>query len=424
MPPILIIPLACLLFLAALPQVAENARAHEGPELVFLHYWTDALNGGIDEMTQAYNRANPGNPVRAAGFEHESFKQSIALMIEGDSTPDLFSYWAGDRARTLVERGDLAPIDTVWADAGLDKVFPAFVNEACTYDGRKYALPLTLHYVAFFYNKEVFRRHGVTPPATWEQFTAACRTLRAAEVTPVALGCRERWPAQFWFDYLLLRTAGPDYRERLMRGEAGYDDPEVSRALCQWRQLLEAGFFSHQSSQLDWAEAAGLVRSGNAAMTLIGTWVIGLFDGKLGWRQEADYDFFPFPTMDADVPRTALGAIDVVMVPRRGRPDRVSRALAYFSDPGPQMAMSRGSGALSPSLAVPPSFYSPLKRRILETVRTAPRWAFNYDLSTPPAVARLGLDSFKLLVDAPADLREIQPRLAGNARRAFAGSRQ
>jgi len=417
------VPLACLLLLAALLWAGGSAHAHGGRELVFLHYWTDALSGGIDEMAEAYNRSHPDAPVRATGFEHESFKQSILSMIEGGGTPDMFSYWAGARTRALVERGDLAPIDTVWENAGLDHIFPRTVAEACTYDGRKYGLPLTQHYVGFFYNKAIFRRHGIVPPATWEQFLVVCRRLRDAGVTPVALGTRDQWPAQFWFDYLLLRSAGPDYRERLMHGQADYDDPEVSEALCNWRLLLEEGLFNEQCSQLDWADAAGLVHSGSAAMTLTGTWVIGLFDGRMGWTQEKDYDFFPFPEMDGNVPRTALGAIDTIVVPQRGHAKEAGAVLAYFSDPGPQMAMSRGSGALSPSLAVPPSFYTPLKRRILEAMRSAPRWANSFDLATPPGVAALGLDAFSLLVDNPADLREIQSRLAVNARLVFAGQR-
>eukprot|EP00828_Plagiopyla_frontata_P049522 TRINITY_DN9907_c0_g1_i3.p1 TRINITY_DN9907_c0_g1~~TRINITY_DN9907_c0_g1_i3.p1 ORF type:complete len:376 (+),score=132.68 TRINITY_DN9907_c0_g1_i3:565-1692(+) len=372
-------------------------------------------------MTKAYNRASPPFRIRATPFEHESFKQSILSMLEGGSPPDMFSYWAGARVQALVDENHLAPIDRVWSEAGLDKVFPAPVARACTYDGKKYCLPLTQHYVAFFYNKGIFKKHGLAPPATWTQFRGVCKALKAAGVTPVALGTRERWPAQFWFDYLLLRMAGPQYRQRLMLGEASYGDPEVAEVFCQWRQLLEAGYFNATPSLLDWAEAAALVRSGKAAMTLTGTWVIGLFDGKMGWEQSKDYDFFQFPAISRDVDMAALGAIDGIVVARKGHPAKVNRVLAYFSDPGPQMEMSRGSGALSPSQAIPPSFYTPMQGRILRAIRETPQWAFSYDLATPPAVAERGLEAFRLFVDQPGDIREILPRLAKQTRLAFEG---
>jgi multiple sugar transport system substrate-binding protein/raffinose/stachyose/melibiose transport system substrate-binding protein len=411
---------ATLLAAVFLLLTASGPRAEEIDDLVFLHYWSGSFNGGIDEMATAYNKASPPFRVRTTPFEHEFFKQSIVSMLETGSPPDMFSYWAGAKVQALVDGNHLAPIDRVWSTAGLDKVFPAQVARACTYDGKKYCLPLTQHYVAFFYNKAIFEKHGLTPPDTWAGFRSACETLKEAGVTPIALGTREGWPAQFWFDYLLLRTAGPRYRQRLMTGQASYDDPEVTRAFCQWRQLLEAGWFNETPSQLGWAEAAAMVRSGEAAMTLGGTWIIGLFDGKLGWKQDKDYGFFRFPAMSGDVPMTALGLLDVIVVAHQGRMDKAGRVLDYFSAPGPQMEMSRGSGALSPSLAVPPSFYTPMQRRILKIVRETPHWAFNYDLSTPPEVAELGLDTFKLFVDQPGDVREILPRLATRARQTFA----
>lgn len=257
------------------------------------------------------------------------------------------------------------------------------VGQACTYNGKKYALPLTQHYVAFFYNKHIFKKHNITPPTTWAGFRKACKTLKKAGVTPIALGSRERWPAQFWFDYLLLRIAGPEYRQRLMEGKASYSDPEVAEVFCQWRQLLEAGYFNPAPSLLDWAEATALVQSGKAAMTLMGTWIIGLLDGKMGWKQDKDYAFFRFPAMGKEIPMTALGTIDVIVTSKEGHPDKVNQILAYFSDPGPQMEMSRGSGALSPSKAIPTSFYTPMQARILKVIRETPYWAFNYDLATP-----------------------------------------
>jgi len=400
-----------LLFALAVPALSDHGGA-----LVFLHYWTGPLSGGIDDMTRTFNRSHPDIKFKATGFEHESFKVGIQAMLAGETPPDMFSYWAGARVKALVDKGLLAPIDDIWASTGLDSVFPPSVSRASTYDGHKYALPVTQHYVAFFYNKQIFRKYGLEPPTDWTQFLAACKTLKENGVTPIALGSRERWPAQFWFDYLLLKTAGPSYRDRLMRGDASYTDPEVMHAFAMWRDLLRAGYFNSGPNNLDWAEAAQLVHSGQAAMTLMGTWIIGLYDGSMGWKQGEGYDFFPFPTITADVPQTCLGPIDVIVVPRRGHPHMAKPAAAYFASTDPQMEMSRGSGALAPSSKVPQSFYSPLQRRILETIRATPQWAFNYDLATPPPVAEIGLNAFRTFINTPdrfeSILKECQIRTA------------
>lgn len=387
--------------------LVPSAYGDHPRELILLHYWTGALSGGIDEMVDAYNTANPENPVRATGFEHESFKVGINVMLDGGGPPDMFSYWAGARVEALVERNQLAPIDTTWKENGLDKTFPPSVAKACTYDGHKYALPVTQHYVALFYNVALFNRLGLHQPRTWPEFLEVCATLKKAGITPLALGGRDRWPAQFWFDYLLLRTAGADYRRKLMQGKASYEDPEVQTAFSMWKTLLEKGYFNDNTGQLDWSEASKLVYSGNAAMTLMGTWVIGLFDGQLGWEQQKDYDFFSFPMLNETIPKVGLGPIDVIVSARLGHPDKVNNVMAYFADPGPQMSMSQGSGALAPSRAIPTSFYTPMQGRIAKEVRNAAGWAFNYDLATPPAVAEMGLDAFKAFLENPKLYRTI-----------------
>lgn len=365
------------------------------------------MRGGIDELVAAFNAQHPQYDLKASGFEHESFKVGIRAMLDSGNPPDIFSYWAGARVRSLVAAGQLAPLDALWQETRLDAVFPGSLAEACTYDGHKYSLPLTQHFVAFFYNRNIFDSLGLSPPTTWEEFLTICTRIKAAGIAPLALGARERWPAQFWFDYLLLRTAGPQYRQKLMDGEASYTDPEVVRAFSLWQSLLDQDYFFPGPKAYDWSEAARQVYHGQAAMTLMGTWIIGLLGGQMGWPEETGFDFFAFPRLDPAVPDVALGPIDVLVAARAGNVRAAEQVLPYFASTGLQEAMSAGSGALAPSRDVAPAFYSPLKRRIAAVVRAAPYWAFNYDLATRPAVAEVGLDAFLAFVTRPHTLHSL-----------------
>lgn len=383
------------------------AASPDEPSVQFLHYWTGALSGGVGELVDAYNRQHPPVGLSVAGMEHESFKSGIKGLLISGRAPGIFSYWAGARTQSMVDAGHLVPIDDVWAQAGLGEAFSHAVADACTYGGKKYAIPVTQHFVAFFYDVRLFKRLGLTPPTDWAQFLDVCEAIRQAGVSPLALGSREMWPAQFWFDYLLLRTAGPAYRQRLMDGSASYGDPEVRAAFALWRELLERGFFNPSPESLDWAQAATLVRQGKAGMTLMGTWAIGLFNEKLEWEEDSGYDFFAFPVVDPAAPPVAVGPIDVLVASRVSDPSGAKAALSFFAKVEPQMEMSRGSGALAPNLQVPPSFYSPLKQRILKTVRETPNWAFATDLSTPPPVADVVLGTFAAFLRNPEQVDRI-----------------
>jgi multiple sugar transport system substrate-binding protein/raffinose/stachyose/melibiose transport system substrate-binding protein len=289
----------------------------------------------------------------------------------------------------------------------MDERFPISVANACTYNNKKYAIPVTLHYAAVFYNKKIFRDNEITAPRTWADFIKVCKKLKGSGIVPIALGSRERWPAQFWFDYILLRTAGPEYRHRLMTQAASYNDPEVIKTFSIWKEILDQGYFIKNPNVFDWAAAAKKVYHGEAAMTLMGTWIIGFFDSKLGWQQDVHYDFFPFPVIDPNVPSVSVGPIDAIIVPKKGKLDAAKKTMEYFADIEPQKEMSKGSGALAPNDEIPSSFYSKLQQRILKTIHESSYWAFNYDLATRPLVAEIGLDCFAKFLDHPGDYKMI-----------------
>lgn len=394
-----------------------HANGEENKRLIFLHYWTGDMSGGINEMVNAFNKKNPGYDVRASGFEHETFKTSIKVMLEVGNPPDLFSYWAGSRIQDLVKQNYLADIDDIWTKADLNSKFTPSVAEACTYSGKKYAIPVTQHYVALFYNKAIFQKFSLKPPKTWTEFINTCEKLKTNGVTPIALGSREKWPAQFWFDYLLLSTAGHEYRQNLMDGKASYTDQQVMNTFSIWNSIIK--YFNKNPNGLDWAEASKMVYNGEAAMTLMGTWIIGQFDTKLNWKQEKDYDFFSFPIINSETPQVGLGPIDCIVIPNTKMAESAKTALNYFSDIEPQKAMSKGSGAISPNVDIPASFYSPMQSKIRQAINQTKYWAFNYDLATPPPVAEAGLDCFFNFLKNPQDFKKVLTDTEANAHALF-----
>ncbi len=397
--------------LAALLVLTAPARAEGPQQITFLHYWTGHMSGGIDAAAAAYNQSQDRFRLRATGFEHESFKIGIKVMLESGNPPDLFSYWAGARTQALANAGLLAPLDDVWAEAKLDQRFAPPVAAACTYNGHKYAIPLTQHWVGLFYNVRLFAKLGISPPADWSTFKAACQAIKAAGVAPLALGSRDRWPAQFWYDYFLLRTAGPEWRDALLAGKGSFSSAQSRRAFALWRELLDAGYFVADPNRYDWSEACMMVASGKAAMTLMGTWAGGLYAGQLDLALGRDFDVFPFPVVDPSAPCVSLGPIDAVAVPREGNVAAAKEAAVYFSGQAPQEAMSAGSGALAPSGLVPPGFYPPLQAKVRTLIGACPRWAFAFDLATPPALATAGLETLTAFLAHPADLDRLLTRL-------------
>lgn len=398
----------------------EEAAAEGVEKVTFFHYFSGTLSGGMDDLVETFNEENPEYDLAHTPVEHEAFKTSIMVMLSGGNPPDLFSYWAGSRVQFIVDADRLTPIDDVYEEFGVSELFSDAVNGAATYNGHKYFLPLTQHYVAFFYNKEVFEKAGIAEvPETWAEFQDACEKIKAIGVAPIALGSKNRWPAQFWLDYPLLRTAGPEYRAKLMAGEVSYTDPEVVKAFELWKECIDNDYFYPNANAYDYAEATVLVGTGEAGMTLMGSWMMQL-DDQIGWAPGEDYDFFPFPIVDSSIPDTAVGPFDGVVIAKDARnPEAAKKALIAMAQKEPMIAFNTGTGALAPNVNVPESMYNVLQLKIKDYCSVVPNWAFNYDLATPPPVADVGLDAFTEFIDSPEKYMQILKNTEEGAKAAW-----
>jgi ABC-type glycerol-3-phosphate transport system substrate-binding protein len=322
-----------------------------------------------------------------------------------------------------VDSGSVAPIDDIWASANLDEVVTKSIADSATrYNDKRYFIPVGYHYAGIFFNPKTMKAAGISEmPKDWDGLLAACKTLRANGVAPIALGSKSRWPAQFWFDYLLLGTAGPDYRNALVNGKASYTDAEVKRAMGMWKGLIDADCFSANSNAKEWTDAADEVARGDAAMTLMGTWITGYWNNnKL--QPVQDYDFFTFPTVDANVPVSVVGPVDGFLVAANApNPEGARRLLAFMvSDVDLQANWAKAQGALSPNTKVDPSIYNPVMKKALETVESAQNFAFNYDLATTPPVAEVGLDMFAEFINDPSSVDALLERTQAGAVEAVA----
>ena len=305
------------------------------------HYFGGFGGEFIEQIVDDFIAANPGLMHAESPVDHEQFKTSILVQLAGGNPPDTFSYWAGARIQFIVDDGFLMPIDDIWEANDMDSQFPsAVIDTAATYDMHKYAVPLTLHWVGMFYNSALFEQVGAMVPTTWDELVDVAEQFKMAGIPAFSLGSLDRWPAQFWFDMILLRTAGNDYREKLMNGDASYTDPEVVRAYGLWNDLVQAGYFYPDANAYGYIDSANLVANGEAAMTLMGTWIGGHF-ASLELTPGEDFDYFSFPTIDEDTPRASLGPIDTFVVSAdAGNPDAAKAFLVHLTNPDVQWAFA------------------------------------------------------------------------------------
>ena len=131
--------------------------------------------------------------------------------------------------------------------------------------------------------------------------------------------------------------------------------------------MVDKGYFAANANADDWTDAGDKVARGEAAMTLMGTWIGGYWNG-IGLKPGEDYDFFEFPQIDGR--RAECG----------GRPRRRPRDLGQRRQSGgggeiPELHDLRHRRAVqvgqeprraSANVNVDPSIYSPVMQHAAE----------------------------------------------------------
>jgi ABC-type glycerol-3-phosphate transport system substrate-binding protein len=379
----------------------------EATPVNIVHYFSGDLGKEyMSKIIDGFNQANQQYKVVDNTTGHEDFKTQILVMLAGENPPDIFSYWAGARTQFVVDADRLMALDEWWSANKMDDAIPASLKPLATYNGKIYAVPMNAHIVGLFYNPKAMEKAGVTEmPETWDELMTVCDKLLAAGISPFALGSKNQWPAQYWFDYLISRTAGPEYRTKLMDGKAAYTDPEVAKALELWKGLIDKGYFVKDANGYDWTDAADQVAKGEAAMTLMGTWITGYWDGN-GLVAGTDYDFFPFPVIDPAIPVVVHGSIDAWVIPAATKnKDGAEALLSAFLDPKNQAEWAKGQGALAANKNTDSSIYNSVMKKAADYLAQVD-FLSGYDLSTTPPMATGGLNMFAQIMGDPSKYKD------------------
>lgn len=385
--------------------VATEAPVVEGKTIAnIVHYYSgDMGKKDMAEIISQFNAQSEKCEMVDNTTGHEDFKTQILVMLAGDNPPDVFSYWAGARVQFVVDSNALMELSDFWEAEKLGEIVSTGIQGSTQYNGGIYSIPQNFHYAGFFYNPKAMEKAGITEmPATWEEFLAACDKLKAAGITPIALGTKDRWPAEFFMDFLISYSAGHEYRAKLQAGEAAFNDPEVMHAMELWKELVDKGYFNDDANAYLYTDAADMVANGEAGMTLMGTWITGYWDGN-GLVAGEDYDVFPFPIIDPNVPVATFASTDSWAIPAGAKnADCAKEFIVWALSPEMQLKWASGQGALPASSQTDTSTFNPVMKKAMDYISSGTMWLPAYDLSTTPPNAEIGLNLFAQMMDDPS----------------------
>ena len=220
-----------------------TAECPAGVQGKSIEMWSPFTGGDGDEMTALAERFSSENPcdITVTHIAQPEYQQKLESAAAAGGLPAMTAVHA-TRVAALASRNVLKPFGPeAMAVLGEELAgnFPEDLWNRGEYKGERYSIPLDVHPLIMFYNKELFAAAGVEEPGTepWtrEEFEDALAKLEASGVTPLSLG--NAFQAAALFQALIRQYGGT------LTDEAGttvtYNSEAGVRALEKIKELKD-----------------------------------------------------------------------------------------------------------------------------------------------------------------------------------------
>ncbi|BAJ62212.1 ABC transporter substrate-binding protein [Anaerolinea thermophila] len=270
--------------------------AQGGKEVEVFSWWTGGGEAaGLEAMIKVFNAKYPDIKfinAAVAGGAGTNARAVLATRLQSGDPPDSWQGHAGQELiGTYVAGNQIQPLNDLYESEGWLKVMPQTLIPLISQDGKIYSVPVNIHRAnVLWYNPKILEDNKIAVPTTIDEWFAAMDKLKAAGVTPLALG--EQWTKMHLLETILLGTLGAEKYNGLWNGTTDWGSAEVKTALENFQKAMT--YANTDSASLSWQDAAQLVVNGDAAFNVMGDWAEGYFR-ELGKKPKVDYGWAPVP---------------------------------------------------------------------------------------------------------------------------------
>ncbi|MBP7176492.1 MAG: extracellular solute-binding protein [Thermoclostridium sp.] len=267
----------------------QETQEQQKVTLRFISSW-----GGVDSRADAlkalldqFMLVNKNIEVINESLFGEDFLPKIKTDFASGNAPDVFGLWPGSDIRSLIRAGRVADLtDLMDQDPAWKNLFKSSMLEYTTYEGKIYGLPVETIFEALFINEDLFNKHSVKVPESFEELKDAIVAFRRAGIDPIAYNAFAE--GTYLYQNMVALLAGKEIAENPAHPEFG---KYYRKALEYMLELYNMGAFPKDAFTMTNRERNSLFQEKKAAMIVQGSWFIGYFD-----RNDQSVDIVYFPT--------------------------------------------------------------------------------------------------------------------------------
>lgn len=230
---------------------------------------------GLDLVAEFNARDDVNATVKDDHLNSTAFYPKLNAMIAGNEAPDVFTLHGAGKMKTysdagkLVELTDYLNADPAWKDSFISGAFSLM-----TFDDKVFGIPVSFSTAPMYYNKEIFAKYNLQPPATYTDLKEIIKVLTANNVTPIAMAAKDAWVSALFSELVANRIGGDAPFDAIMNGGGTWLDPSFIEMGKVMQELVALKAFPEGFLSLDNTGMTSMFKNGEAAMMVTGSWGI------------------------------------------------------------------------------------------------------------------------------------------------------
>ena len=259
-----------------------------------LYYYKQENQDGLKKLVAQFVKENPGISIDMLIVPNDADATMSARAAQG-KLPDILQMQSYSRVAEYAEKGYLVDLSK---QAVLGKVVDSS-KPSVTWNGKLWGLPMDFAGIGIIYNKDIFAKFGLQPPATYRDLERIARTLRTNNVTPFAGLLKENW-SMGHFITLVHTNLLAEKKIAPVKFVADMNAGKTSFGVVDTDKLFSVIDFyranmDKNAEEWNWNEQQAAFAEGKAAMMVQGLWSYG---AAIGTNPKLNAGFVPFPVFN------------------------------------------------------------------------------------------------------------------------------
>lgn len=216
-------------------------------------------------VVQEYMKRHPNIKIELSGAGADDHTRNIQMAAQSNTLPDLF--WIRQPvAIEMANAGYLADLtDDIMTDKELVGSFLPHILDSLTIDGKLYGIPCELQSNGLWINKAILDEYGLEMPVTYEDLLNCAAVLKENGIIPIAQGSKDVFTAWAW-ENAHCRYGFYDHIDGIIAGTDKWNNPDYLKFYEKLADMREAGVFSDNAKNTDYALSVEQFLTGKAAI--------------------------------------------------------------------------------------------------------------------------------------------------------------